>query len=678
MKIISLVFLLTSFSLFAQSDTKTCVLLSKMNTLIQSEHIQPKPIDDSLSIFVFDNFIDALDPSRNILLKSEYEVLSHKYRLELDDLIHANDCSFLSDIVTVYKAALMRNRVILEKMKNDTIGYNVKDTIRFYKKAFPFYLEENQVEKALRKKIKYEILDDIVSQNNNLDTISASFNILEAVSKNLIIANEICKINVVLQKESGFEENLLDNFCSYFDPHTAYFNVDTKSSFVASLSKEQLSLGMNVSLNDRNEIIIIKMNPNGPAFQTGGIKKGDQIIAVSNLKETLQVSCVTLESISNMILSDSNKKILLTLRRNSGKNFEVLVEKKRLKDDANVVYSFIIANNKRNYGYVKIPSFYSDFEGNSGKGCADDTALEVLKLQKDSIQGVIIDLIDNGGGSIEEAIKLAGMFIDTGPVSIFLDNKKAQTIVNDPYPGMIYKDPIVILINGNSASASEFFASALQDYNRALLMGGATLGKATMQSIVPLEPNDAENFVKISTHKFYRITGKSNQAIGIIPNVLVPEIYESIYSKECNNPTAFINDSIVANLVYKEYLKNSVIAKIVKKSNDRIAVNSNFNEAKKINKKIDALIKTPKLPRPVTIDTIIKDQSEINAMWKEITAFDTKSNNLFIHNSKLNNYLLTINPSERANNEFQLEELKKSHYLNEAIAIINDLNSAKK
>lgn len=678
MKIISLAFFLSTFSLFAQSDGKTCVLLSKMNTLIQSEHIQPKPIDDSLSVFIFDNFIDALDPSRNILLKSEYDALSGKYRLELDDLIHANDCSFLSDIVTVYKAGLMRNRAILEKMKNDTIGYNVKDTIRFYKKAFPFYLEENQVEKALRKKIKYEILGDIVSQNNNLDTISTSFPILEAVSKNLIIANEICKINVVLQKESGFEENILDNFCSYFDPHTAYFNVDTKSSFMASLSKEQLSLGMNVSLNDRNEIIVIKMDPNGPAFQTGVIKKGDQIIAVSNLKETLQVSCTTLESISNMILSDTNKKIMLTLRRSSGKNFDILVEKKLLKAEGNTVYSFIIANEKYSYGYVKIPSFYADFEGNSGKGCAEDAALEVLKLQKDSIQGIIIDLIDNGGGSMEEAIKLAGMFIDTGPISIILDNKKEHTIISDPYPGMIYKDPIVVLVNGNSASASEFFASALQDYNRALLMGSATVGKATMQSIMPLESNDNENFVKVSINKFYRINGKSNQATGIIPNVLVPEIYETIYSKECNNPTAFKNDSIATSLVYNQFIKNSAMAKIAKKSADRIATNSYFNETKKLNKKIEDLVNTPKSPRPVTIDSVLKDHAAINAMWEEINAFDTISNNLIIHNSNLNNYLLFINPSEKANNEFQLETLKKNHYLSEAIAIINDFNSVKK
>jgi carboxyl-terminal processing protease len=379
-----------------------------------------------------------------------------------------------------------------------------------------------------------------------------------------------------------------------------------------------------------------------------------------------------------MILSDANKKIVLTLRRSPSKTFDVLVEKKLLKDEANTVYSFIIENKKRKYGYVKIQSFYADFEGNSGKGCAEDAALEVLKLQKDSIQGVVIDLVDNGGGSMEEAIKLAGMFIDSGPISIILDNKKQQTIIVDPYPGMIYKDPLVILVNGNSASASEFFASALQDYNRALVLGSATLGKATMQSILPLDHNDVENFVKVSINKFYRITGQSNQARGIIPNVMVPEIYETIYPKERDNPTAFKNDSIATNLVFAKYMPNIVMAKITKKSRYRIDSNTYFKETRKLNKKIDDLINTPKSAKLLTIDTVMKSQSEINEMWKEINAFDTKNNNLLIHNSNLNTYLLSMNPSEKATNEFQLESLKKNHYLKEAIAILDDLNAAKK
>ena len=489
MKLISLLLFLTTFSLFGQNDAKTCEILSKINALIQREHINPKPVDDSLSVYVFDNFIDGLDPSRNIFFKSEYDSLSKKYRTNIDDLIKNKDCSFLTDITTIYKKDLLRNKILLEKMETETLDYELKDTIRFYKKAFPIYLLDNQVEKVWRKKIRYEVLEEISRTSKNLDSIKANFNSLAVQLKNSIIQNELCKINTILQTDNHFQESLYNHFCNYFDPHTSYFSDDSKSSFVASLSKEHLSLGLNVSLNEKNEIIIAELDPNGPAFLTGKIKKGDQIISISNQKETLEVSCATLESISNMILSETNKNIILTLRRKSGKNFDVLVEKQVIKDEENTVYSFIIEKDIK-IGYIKIPSFYADFEGNSGKGCAEDVAKEVIKLQKDTIKGLVIDLVDNGGGSMEEAIKLAGLFIDYGPISVVTDKTKIQAIIEDPYKGMLYKDPIVILINSNSASASEFFASILQDYNRALLIGSSTLGKATMQSIAPLDEND--------------------------------------------------------------------------------------------------------------------------------------------------------------------------------------------
>ncbi|MDI1306508.1 MAG: S41 family peptidase [bacterium] len=676
MKKISFVLFLTTFSLFGQNDVKTCEILSKINALIQREHINPKPVDDSLSVFVFDSFIDQLDPSRNIFLKSEYDILSQKYRLNIDNLIKDKDCTFLTDISSVYKKDLLRNKNILEKIDKETIDYEGKDTIRFYKKAFPIYLVEKQVEKVWRKKIRYEILDDIAQVSKNLDSIKINFNALAMHSKNTIIQNELCRINSILQNESNLAESLYNHFCSYFDPHTAYFSDDSKSSFVASLSKEHLSLGLNVSLNEKSEIIVDELDPNGPAFLTGKIKKGDQIVSISNLKETLLVSCASLESISNMILSETNKNIILTLRRNSGKSFEVLVKKEVIKDEENTVYSFIVEKDIK-IGYIKIPSFYADLEGNSGKGCAQDVAKEVAKLQKDNIKGLVIDLVDNGGGSMEEAVKLAGMFIDNGPISIVIDNKKTKTIINDPYKGMIYKDPIVILVNGNSASASEFFASILQDYNRALLIGSTTLGKATMQTIVPLEENDNENFVKVTINKFFRITGKSHQSIGVSPNVQIPEIYETILQKESSYPTAFKNESIDTFIKFKPYVKNKLIQKVSEKSKLRIINNPYFNDIKKINKRIDDLVNQPKKAIPLTIDTVFEEQNEITNLWEEINSFDSGSINLNVYNSNLNKLLLAIHPSEETNNQFQLNALKKNHYLNEAITIIEDFNTLK-
>ena len=676
MKNLSLVFLLITNTLFSQNSDQTCEILTKINLLIQSDHVRPKPVDDSLSVFVFDNLIDDLDPSRNIFLKSEYDEMSQKYRLNLDNLILGNDCNFLTDITAKYINGLTRTKNVLEKIQAGTIDYNKKDTIRFYKKAFAFYLKKEDLEKVWVKKLRYQILDDIVEKSNNLDSLKSNFKAIELESKKTILSNEICRISTLLERKDTQQEKLYNFFCTYFDPHTTYFTNDSKSSFVASLSKEHLSLGMSVKLNEKNEIIIEELDPNGPAFQTGQIKKGDQIVSISNQKETLEVSCSSLESISTMILSESNKHITLTLKRNSGKSFDVYIEKQLMKDEDNSVFSFIIGKESK-IGYIKIPSFYADLESTGQKGCADDAAREVIKLERDNVKGLVIDLIDNGGGSMEEAIRLAGMFIDYGPISIVADNKKNQSIINDPYKGLIYKGPIVILVNSNTASASEFFSSILQDYNRALILGSNTLGKATMQTILPLDENTTTDFLKITVNKFYRVTGKSHQNTGVKPDVILPEFYESVYQKESNFPTAIQNDSIDSFLKYRPYVKRNLIDKIAKNSTARLADNFYFNEIKKINAKIDQMVNVPKAEVPMTLDAIFEQKTIRNGLWTEINTFNDENNPLDVYNSTVNQFLLGVYPSEKTINQYQIDNLKTNPYLNEAVNIINEFNASK-
>lgn len=674
-KIIS-VFLLITNTLFSQNSDKTCEILTKINHLIQNEHIRPKPLDDSLSIYVFDNLMDELDPSRNIFFKSEYDEMSKQYRLNIDDFILQGDCSFLSDITNKYRNGLLRTKAVLEKIQTGTIDYNKKDTIRFYKKAFKFYLKKEDLEKIWLKKLRYQILDDIVEKSDNLDSLKLNFKSIELQSRTSILSNEICRINTLLEGKDTQKENLYNFFCTYFDPHTTYFSDDSKSSFVASLSKEHFSLGMSLKLNEKNEIIIDELDPNGPAFQTGQIKKGDQIVSVSNQKETLQVSCASLESVSSMILSESNRKITLTLKRNSGKDFEVYIEKQIMKDEENSVYSFIIGKESK-IGYIKIPSFYADLDQNNRKGCADDVAREVIKLERDNIKGLVIDLINNGGGSMEEAVSLSAMFIDYGPLSVVIDNKQNRTVINDPYKGLIYKGPIVILINSNTASASEFFASILQDYNRALLLGSNTLGKATMQTIIPLDENTTTDFLKISINKFYRITGKSHQNTGVKPDVILPEFYENVFQKESNFPTALQNDSIAISLKYKPYVKRNLIDKIAKNSLARLADNFYFKQIREINSKIDEMINTPKTEVPMTLSSIFEQKIIREKLWKEINAFSDTDNPLDVYNSTINQFLLGVYPAEKTINQYKIDNLKTNPYLNEAVNIINEFNTSK-
>ena len=674
-KFLSLFFLFTTF-LFSQNSAETCEILNKINAVIQTEHLRPKPVDDSLSVFVFDNLINELDPSRNIFFKSEYDEMSAKYRYNLDDLILQNDCSFLTDITARYINGLIRTKEALEKIQSTAFDYTKKDTIRFYKKSFPFYLKKEDLEKVWRKKLRYQILDDIAETSSNLDSIKTNFTSIETKSRKLILSNEICRINTLLETKTKQDENLYNFFCTYFDPHTAYFSDDSKSSFVASLSKEHLSLGMTVNLNEKNEIIVHEIDPNGPAYQTGQIKKGDQIISVSNHKETLQVSCASLESISTMILSEANRSLTLTLKRNSGKNFDVHIEKQVMKDEENSVFSFIIGKESK-IGYIKIPSFYADLDGNSRKGCADDVAREVIKLERDNIKGLVIDLIDNGGGSMEEAIKMAGMFVDYGPISIVIDHSKEKSVINDPYKGMIYRGPIVILVNSNTASASEFFSSIMQDYNRALLLGSNTLGKATMQTILSLDENKNTDFLKITINKFYRVTGKSHQYIGVTPDVILPEFYEDVYQKESDFPTAIKNDSIESLLKYRPYVKRSLIDKLAKNSSLRLADNFYFNDIKKINLKIDQLVNTPKAEIPMTLDAVFKQKKIVNSLWTEINTFNDENNPLDVYNSSVNQFLLGAYPNDKTINQYQIDNLKTNPYLNEAVNIINDFNFSK-
>lgn len=671
MKKIVFVFLLSTFSLFAQHNDAGCTIILKINKLLQQEHYSPKPVNDSLSAYLFDELLNELDPGRIFFLKSQVDTLSKKYRLKLDNLILKRDCFFITDIKNEYKKSLLRNQAILEKLQREHIDFTIKDTIRFQQKDFSFYLKENKVEKAINKKIRFEILSDIVEKSKNLDSLKLHFNSMSVQSKKTTIDNELCKINVLLSEDNNFEDKLYNIFCNYFDPHTNYFSSDTKSSFVSTLSKEKLSLGMDVSLNDKNEIIVAEMDPNGPAFRTGKIKKGDQIIAVSNQKETLEVSCSSIESIAILMSSELNTNITLTLKRNSGKSFKVNIEKQILKDEQNTVYSFIIDKGSK-IGYIKIPSFYSNFEGGNNKGCAQDVAKETIKLMKDNIKGLVLDLTDNGGGSMEEAVKLAGLFIDYGPISIVADNKRQLSVINDPYKGVIYKGPIVIIINGNSASASEFCASIMQDYNRALLMGSTTLGKATMQTIVPLEENDDLNFVKLTISKFYRITGKSHQAVGVVPNVQIPTIYQDVFQKESDFPTALKNDSLDRKIRFTPYVSNEFIESLAKKSRERVAQDPYFNSIIALNSKIDSIVNKSKIEIPMTLEAVFKNLNSVNDLSEEISNFKTDDLNLSVSNSEYNKSLLQIYPSLIEYNKMQLENLKSNHYLNEAISVIAD------
>jgi carboxyl-terminal processing protease len=269
------------------------------------------------------------------------------------------------------------------------------------------------------------------------------------------------------------------------------------------------------------------------------------------------------------------------------------------------------------------------------------------------------------------------MFLDIGPISVLVNNKNKQTILKDGNRGSAYNGPIVLLINGNSASASEFFAASMQDYNRAIIIGSTSLGKASMQTILPLDENNQQGFVKLTIEKFYRITGDSHQIKGIVPDIALPVLFNSIIQREISFKTALKYDMISTKARFNPFSK-TYFPKIVELSNSRVKNSSRFNEISLANKQINALYNNPKKPTRLVIEDVFNDIHEIDSLWKKVKKIVESENNSTISNNSFDLEQLKFDVFPQDINRYKIRQVKNNPYLDEAIAIINDYKNFNK
>jgi carboxyl-terminal processing protease len=675
MKRIYALVLFFPFAAAAQTNENTCALLDKIDNLIRREHFRPKPIDDSLSAYVFDAFVDTIDEDHILFTKDQYDSLC-KHRLTLDDDILRKDCSFLDEFVSIYKRALERKRDAILKLKGQQMDYTSKDSMRFSKDPFPFDLKLSQIETVWRKRMAFDILEDISKQSDNLDSIRTHFASLERAAAARVFENSLCRVNSELERRGGLEAALqndfLNAFCTYFDPHTNYFFLDEKMSFMSGLSTSNLSLGLEFAVNEKSEIVVIDIVPGGPAAQSKQFEKEDLIVKVSDVNgRQYLVSCTALETIGDIIFSDANKNVQLTKKKKNGTMIDVKLKKQIMKAVENSVYSFIAEGGSSRVGYLKIPSFYSDFDMFSNHGCAEDAEKEIERLKKENIDGLVIDLMDNGGGSMDEAVKLAGLFIDSGPIAVAVNRYRHQEVLRDYVPGTVYSGPIVVLINGASASASEFFAAAMQDYNRAVIAGTTSLGKATIQVILPVDEHQQE-FVKTTVEKFYRITGQSAQIKGVTPDVSMPFIYNEIMPREQNEKTAMRAD-LNPEVPFKKNDNN--FTGVIGQSNARVKNNPRFNDIVNIDKQVTQLYNNPQPALAIKLDDVFVLMKKVDTLWKRIKAEGEKPTGIKISNIEKQRKRNKHDNISREVNTHKMKEALCNVYLQEATRIIGDIKN---
>ena len=384
--------------LFSQTETNPCETIAKINTLIQANHYKPKPVDDSLSVYVFTTFLNNLDDDNSLLIESDIIELK-KYKLQIDDNIKEQNCDFLHVFYKSYTKAINRYSKIITALRSEPFPLNSTEKIQFSKKAFPYVKTESELKHLYKKRILFNILREVSDVSKNKDSLTTNFTALAEAKKVKIFDKYECKIKSYQLTEVEFQEVFYNTFCSYFDPHTEYFSQSDKSSFFSTVSSDNLTFGFYVSMSEKDEMIVDDIIPGSSAYFSEKINKGDQVLKIKHNDDVYEIECASMKKIEEIISSNEYKNVDFTFRKKSGEIYNVSLVKKIMKDIQNNVYSFLIKKENQTFGYIRIPSFYSTFE-NGKSNVSTDVAKEVYKLQENNIDGLIIDIENNGGGSM--------------------------------------------------------------------------------------------------------------------------------------------------------------------------------------------------------------------------------------------------------------------------------------
>ena len=532
-------------------------------------HVQPRAVDKTFSSDLFSQMIRALDADKIYFNGEDLRQLD-TWRYTLDNQLQARKEDFLKQLIIIYTKKINRTDSVLDVLSKAKFDLKLNE---IYTVSEDSNFAPNEELRAIKlyKLVKRNIIEtlvDVYEEDTAKRHIPASD--IEPSARKKVCHAFKRDIQRIRQTNNGLPGFVCNAWCesvaSCYDPHTEFFSPGKKEEFQGELGDKQLQFGFSLG-EGKDDTEITRLKPGSPAYKSGLIHEGDQILALQwEGNDEVDVSDASTEEVNAFISGDHGKSLTLTLKKSDGTTRKVTLqrEKATLDDDNSKVRSFILKGDHR-VGFISLPAFYTDWNGEEGgnNGCADDVAKEIIKLKKENIEGLILDLRYNGGGSMLEAIALAGIFIDAGPVGMTRDKEGKIYTMKDVNRGSVYDGPLILLINGFTASASEMLAGTLQDYHRALIVGSPSFGKATAQVVLPLDTmfdekhvermKTADNFIKITVERLFRVNGTSAQRTGVIPDIFLPDFSETQSEREKSLPFSLPNISIEANKYYHPY-----------------------------------------------------------------------------------------------------------------------------
>jgi len=519
-------------------------LLQLIRQGLQQAHFSPRPLDDAFSADAYDVYLDRLDPAKRLFFQEHIETF-HDHRSKLDDAWMSDDLSFFNLTHELLVAQIEAIHEIYPEILAEPFDFNELESFDLGGDELEWPETAADRREMWRKYLKYQTLLRIntaaADDHPEQDYTQIDWQPYEADARAKVLKNMDRWYERMTELDRDDWLSVYINSCiAVFDPHTNYLPPYDQETFEIQMSGKLEGIGAQLSDRD-GQITVVKIVSGSASWRQGELEVNDVILKVAQEgEEPVDIVDMRLEDAVKLIRGPKGTTVELTIQKVDGSIVEIPIVRDVVVLRETYAKSAVLEDSAR-VGYIRLPKFYLDFDG-EGRDCAEDVRAELLKLQEEQVDGVVLDLRNNGGGSLKGAIDIAGLFMDEGPVVQVVTRQGGTRVFRDEDPSTVYDGPLVVLVNPFSASASEILAGALQDYDRALIIGSDhTFGKGTVQSVFEMDrmlPRGMADLgplggLKVTIQKFYRVNGQSTQLRGVASDIVWPDVYNHVpYGEE--------------------------------------------------------------------------------------------------------------------------------------------------
>ena len=569
-----------------ESDDKDSLVIQLITYVLDQAHYLDIEIDDNFSEKVFDSFLENIDPYKRYLYQSDIDMLS-KYKYDIDDSFNQPNLEFFDLAYEILTQRIDEAKQISQEVLSKPFDFQLEETFNFDIEELQYVNSKIDLVERWRKLMKVYLIEnyhDEIKEDERTFKKDSTFKLRsysEIELKTREVLNETMADYFVIMEEEFQRQHwfsiYLNSFVSQYDPNTSYLDPEDRDRFNIDMSGNYAGIGA-VLRKKVDKIEITELISGGPAWRNNSLEKGDVILKVRQEDDTEPVSVVgyRLADAVKLIKGEKGTNVFLTVKKVDGTVNEISIERDIVLLEETYIKSSLVEKDGNNYGIINIPKFYIDFENQDNRDAAKDLKIEINRLKEQGVQGLVIDLRNNGGGSLKTVVDMAGMFIESGPVVQVKNFDKEKQVLRDRDRSILWRGPLVILVNEGSASASEILAAAMQDYERAIIIGGnQTWGKGTVQNVFPLNRMVRGNTkgdlgaLRYTTQKYYRVNGGSVQLEGVKSDINLPFRYKYLDfgEKDSENPLQWDE---IENINYQKWNSNFDFDFAIKNSQKRM------------------------------------------------------------------------------------------------------------